>query len=224
MNDGSNKDDTIVLEAALADWLAKTRFTKLVYEKTEENRGIYKALTDGLLLCSNEIIIKMDSDDIMLPDRIKTQLAFMKTTPDCQVCGTNIQFFINDSSMNPKSKMFQMEKKHAQVFTWNEFLKTRSDWFLNHPTLCFKKSAVLAVGNYTMANIDEQKYNKTILNAIHDYDLELRLLKYCGKVYSLPDVLLYYRIHSNQVTYKSPSYNQLMIELRKQIVDRIVMS
>lgn len=215
MNDGSNPDQTIVLEAALADWQAKTRFTRLVYEKMAVNQGLSYCLNRGIQKCSNEYIMRMDSDDIMLPHRIKTQLVFMKNTPDCQVCGTNIQFFKNDSRMDPVSKMFQMEKKHALVFTWSDFLKTRSEWFLNHPTLCFCKSAILAVGNYDI------KLSKFIME---DYDLELRLLKQYGKVYSLPEVLLYYRIHSNQLTYNMMSETPENIVLRKQIVDRIVNS
>lgn len=213
INDGSTPEYTALLESALADWQQKTRFTKLVYEKLAVNQGTSYCSNVGIQKCSNEMIMRMDSDDIMLPHRIKTQLAFMAVTPDCQVCGTNIQFFKNDSISDPTSKMFQMEKKHAQVFTWSDFLKTRSEWFLNHPTLCFRKSAVLTVGNYDI------KLSKFIME---DYDLELRLLKQYGKVYSLPEVLLYYRIHANQLTYNMASENPDNIALRKRIIDRII--
>lgn len=219
INDGSTKEYTDILELALADWTKKTRFTKLVYKKTDENMGTYQCLHQGVLLCSNEFIFKMDSDDIMLPNRIKTQLAFMKKTPDCHVCGTNIQFFINDSMADPRSKMFQMDKKHAFEFTWSEFLKMRTEWFLNHPTLCFRKSSILTVGNYN------NNINKNIHKCMmEDYDLELRLLKTYNKVYSLPEVLLYHRIHSKQLTYNNASENPQNIALRKQIIENVIHS
>jgi hypothetical protein len=61
---------------------------------------------------------------------------------------------------------------------------------MNHPTLCYRKSAVMAVGNY----------NPEFHNLSEDYDLELRLLRHYGSVVNLPDVLLRYRLHDDQAT------------------------
>jgi len=221
-NDGSDQEHTSKLTELLDDWTSKTRFTKLIYSKTEENRGTYKALSDGLLLCTNEIIIKMDSDDIMTADRIQKQLEFMKNTPDCAICGSSITVFKNDTIADPLSKLVQMDKKHSFEFTWADFLKTRSTWFLNHPTTCLRKSSILKVGNYTMQGIDETKYTKQILNAIHDYDFELRMLKTFGKIYSLPDVLLFYRVHQNQATVQSTLNSPKYLELQNEIIERII--
>lgn len=214
MNDGSDAEHTQLLEYELANFKDKTRFTKIVYEKTLENRGTNDCLHRGVLSCNNEFIFKMDSDDIMMANRIIKQLEFMKNTPDCMICGSSIQVFKNDSSSDPLSKMMQMEKKHAFVFTWPEFLNTRPEWFLNHPTLCYRKSAVLAVGNYNKTRI----YH----SIMEDYDLELRMLKRYGKVYSLPDILLYYRVHGNQLTYKLPSHTPENRELRNRITENII--
>ena len=225
MNDGSDLVHTTALERELDNFKKTSRFTKVVYEKTETNYGICECLTRGALLCSNEIIFKMDSDDIMLPERMRIQLDFIKKTPDCMICGSSLQFFKNDSKDDPRSKLMQMDKKHPFVFTWTEFLNTRSEWFMNHPTTCFRKSALMEVGNYTMVGIDDpSKYKISLLNATHDYDLELRFLKRWGKVYSLPNVLLYYRIHENQATYQSPSYNPENKALRDQIIEKIISS
>jgi len=217
-NDGSDQEYTNALTDLLDDWQRKTRFTKLIYKETLQNRGTYKALADGLLLCNNEIIIKMDSDDIMTGDRIKIQLEFMKNTPDCAICGSGITVFKNDSSVGPYSKIFQMDKIHSFEFTWDEFLKTRPTWFLNHPTTCFRKSAVLAVGNY---DYNIPNLTKSIME---DYDLELRLLKKFGKVYSLPNVLLYYRIHTNQLTHNNVCESPEYLQLQKDIIERIIKS
>lgn len=53
----------------------------------------------------------------------------------------------------------------------------------------FRKSAVVAVGNYDPH-----------MNGIEDYDLELRLLRKFGSLHNMQDVLVLYRLHPNQVT------------------------
>ena len=59
---------------------------------------------------------------------------------------------------------------------------------------------------------------------MEDYDLELRILKTYNKVYSLPEVLLYHRIHSKQLTYNNASENPQNIALRKQIIENVIHS
>ena len=213
INDGSTSVFTEELERELEDWSEKTRFTKLIYKKMDKNMGLSYCLNIGVQLCNNKFIFKMDSDDIMMVGRIKTQLEFMKNTPDCVVCGSTITLFKNDSLADPKSKWIQMDKHHSFVFTWQDFLKTGSEWFLNHPTLCFKKSAILEVGNYNL------QLSKSIME---DYDLELRLLKKYGKVYSLNESLVYYRIHPNQITFNGVSETPENKLLRAQIVKSIL--
>ena len=53
---------------------------------------------------------------------------------------------------------------------WDFIKKNVPSWFANHPTLCYRKSAVLSVGNYNV-------YDNTIKFIQEDYDLELRLVK-----------------------------------------------
>ena len=57
---------------------------------------------------------------------------------------------------------------------------------------------------------------------MEDYDLELRLLKKYGKVYSLNESLVYYRIHSNQLTFNGVSETPENKLLRAQIVKSII--
>ena len=73
-----------------------------------------------------------------------------------------------------------------------------------------------------MYDIDETKYSKKILNAIHDYDFELRMLKTFGKIYSLPDILLFYRVHQNQATIQTTLNSPKYLELQIEIIERII--
>ena len=67
---------------------------------------------------------------------------------------------------------------------------TSNHWLMNHPTFCFRKKQILEVGNYNQHLIRNE-----------DFELILRVLKKYGKIYNMKDVLLYYRLHEEQVTY-----------------------
>jgi hypothetical protein len=133
----------------------------------------------------------MDSDDIMINKRIITQLKFMNDNPNCVLCGSNIISFINNKSEIGRSE-------HPFTITWDNYKKTKRDWILNHPTLCFKKSAVLSVGSY----------RRDLRMPFEDLDLELRILKKYKTVYNIQEPLLLYRTHVNQSSKKNkPEFN-----------------
>jgi glycosyltransferase involved in cell wall biosynthesis len=194
INDGSNKLSSNILESELEIFQKTTRFTKIIYHKNQENLGIAASLNIGVQLCNNELILRMDSDDIMFPDRIKRQLVFMREHPDCMMSGTNIQCFRSDID-NPKKRTIIDQTFHPEIITMDWFRKTRSEWFMNHPTMIFRKSAILEVGNY----------NPELKGTSEDYDLELRVLKKYGRLLNMPNVLLYYRVHEDQTTYDGKS-------------------
>jgi hypothetical protein len=183
VNDGSDKLNTLLLKKCLSNFENTTRFTKVVYYENDSNKGIGYSLNIGVNLCSHEIIIKMDSDDIMVHDRILKQYTFMNNNPNIQVCGAQVTFFKNDI----KDKM--NSTNHLSI-TWDDYIKSKSHWITNHPTLCYRKSAILCVGNY-----DKNKSRMT-----EDFEITLRLLKKYKFIYNFNESLLYYRLHENQVT------------------------
>jgi GT2 family glycosyltransferase len=206
INDGSDELNTKLLEAQLKRFEQTSRFCKIVYKQNEQNMGIGKSLHEGVLLCSHEIIIKMDSDDIMVSERIQTQIQFMKEHPETPCCGANLQFF-NTSGLGQTTN-------HPKILTWEEYKKIKSHWFMNHPTACFRKSAILEVGNYFPES--------TII--AEDFELELRLLKRYGVIYNLPETLLYYRIHEGQVTYGGKSSTQYWQDRRQKFINELIAS
>jgi len=212
-NDGSVEPYNTILTGLLSEFQNSTRFCRVVYKKMDTNKGLTYCLHEGVLMCSNELIIRMDSDDIMMPDRIKQQLEFMETRSDCMICGGNIKIFetIDDAK---NQKMFKGQTNHPESISWPQFLEKRPTWFANHPTLCFKKSAVLAVGNY---NINRSDYP-----IMEDYELELKMIKQYGKLYNIPDVLVYYRLHGEQLTHKTDSYSAESVKLREEIIESII--
>ena len=180
-NDGSDKEHSCVLEEELIEFMNRSRFIKLNYHKNITNVGISECLHYGLLQCNHELIFRMDSDDIMVVDRLKIQIEFMNDNKDAVICGGGIQMF--DETGNKRIV------HHPNVFLENFYKDMKQTWIMNHPTLCYKKSAILSVGNY----------EKTITNK-EDYNLEIKILHKFGILHNLPLILVHYRIHNQQIT------------------------
>jgi GT2 family glycosyltransferase len=207
INDGSDKLHTTLLKKLLDNFMNNTRFTTLIYHENEKNLGIGATLNKGILLCNNEIIIKMDSDDIMEYDRIATQYEFMMKNTDIHICGGQI-LMINENNET-------VNKTQHKSITWDEYKKQPSHWFINHPTVCYRKQSVINAGNY----------NKDLCLMAEDFELELRMLKKYKYIYNFDKNLLYYRLHSNQVTNskggKSPEYWNT---IRNNIINNLINS
>ena len=67
--------------------------------KLPENRGLGKALDVGLKECRNELIARMDADDISLKTRCEKLLQLFDENPKLAIAGTNIDEFYD----NPKN-------------------------------------------------------------------------------------------------------------------------
>lgn len=135
------------------------------------NRGLGLALRDGVLACSYEWIARMDTDDIAKPDRFAKQIAFLEEHPDIALLGTGIEEFSKDS-MHPDSRTV-LPETNGEIL---RFAKKRNPF--RHMTMVYKKSAVLASGNYRHFLWFE------------DYDLWVRML-HCGfKGANLPNILV----------------------------------
>ena len=56
-----------------------------------EHTGIVGALNDGIAASGAELIARMDSDDVSLPQRLEKQVAYMREHPDCVLLGAQVQ-------------------------------------------------------------------------------------------------------------------------------------
>lgn len=206
INDGSDVLNSKILKGLLDNFINTTRFTTLIYHENETNMGIGYSLNLGVNLCSNEIIIKMDSDDIMVEDRIEKQLLFMYNNPNIHVCGGQI-------------RMFKENKENIVSFTnhksisFSEFKQKPIHWIVNHPTLCYRKSSIINVGNY------DPSFNKT-----EDFELMLRVLKKYEYIHNMDYVLLYYRLHEEQTTHNGCSEgHDYWYKKRTDLINNIIL-
>lgn len=186
INDGSDDFNTTILERLLDNFKKNVRWIKVHYYVNKKNMGIGPTLRKGVILCPDELILRMDSDDIMHPERIIKQVEFMDNNKDCALCGSQIYLFKNNL------KQIHSKTSHPN-YTWNEYIKmkVKPHWLMNHPTFCFRKSKILEVGNY----------EENIRSMYEDFYLVLKVMKKYGKIYNMKECLLFYRLHENQLTH-----------------------
>ena len=140
--------------------------------RLEQNQGLGNALNIGLKVCRNEIICRMDSDDISNPDRCEKQLNVFSTMPDLSICsGTITEFTENINDISGKREVPELNE---EIVIWS---KKRNPF--NHMATMFKKTDVEAVGSYS-----EQ------FHLFEDYHLWIRMLQAGYRGYNLQTSLV----------------------------------
>lgn len=152
--------------------------------RLEENHGLGYALQVGIKECKNGLIARMDSDDISYPERCEKELTILVAHPELSICGSVIEEFteIEPGSSIPSSinaKRVVPEKSDEIV----EFAKKRNPF--NHPSVMYRKEAVLAAGNY-----QDVRY-------MQDYYLWAHMLIAGFKGYNIQEPLVWMRADSN---------------------------
>ena len=69
--------------------------------RNKRNLGLTKSLNRGLDRIKNDLIARMDSDDISLPHRFRAQHDFLEAHPDIDVVGGSIQEFDAEDNLRP---------------------------------------------------------------------------------------------------------------------------
>jgi mannosyltransferase OCH1-like enzyme/GT2 family glycosyltransferase len=202
INDGSDKLHTTLLKNLLENFKKNSRFITVKYLENDINLGLGGSLNKGVIECSYDIILRHDSDDIMLPNRVEKQLNIMLNDNNIHMLGGQVSAF-KDNITN-----IVFNTNHPDI-SWEEYKKIKSHWIANHPTLCFRKSSIIDVGNY----------NITRKIIVEDIDLELRVLKKYGKIYNMKDILVLYRLHDKQVT--NQNNNEYKI-IRDNLINTII--
>ena len=109
--------------------------------RLEKNAGLGNALNSGIKLCKNDIVARMDSDDISRPDRCERQLAVFEKNPDVGMVSGIIEEFTTEPSIIDARRV--PPEKHEDIL---KFAKKRNPF--NHPGMMYRRSEVEAAGGY----------------------------------------------------------------------------
>lgn len=163
--DGSVGDP---LKNIIEDWNAKLNI-KVV--SLDNNVGLGRALNYGLTFCTNELIARMDTDDICLPNRFELQIREFILDDSLTLVGATIQEF--DGNVDNITGIRHVPEYSDAIYEYAKFKNP-----FNHMTVVFKKSIIQKVGGY------QHHY------FMEDYNLWVRLISAGYKTKNLQDTLL----------------------------------
>lgn len=181
----STNDFVLVCDGPLNDELDAVIQTKqlemgenLNVVRLAKNGGLGNALNEGIKHCKNELVARMDSDDIAYPDRCEKQIAVFNTHSEVSICSGIVEEFTTDPNTVDTRRV--PPETNAEII---EFAKKRNPF--NHPCVMYKKSAVKAVGSYQDFYL------------LEDYYLWLRILMAGYQGYNIQEPLLHMRAGSD---------------------------
>lgn len=152
--------------------------------------GISAALNTGIELSKSNLIARIDSDDIMDPQRLEIQLDRISTSMDILCVGTQLKM-IDELGKPIRYTRFPESSKQIR-----DMMKIRN--VVAHPSVMVRKDAILKAGSY-----------RSFFDGTEDYDLWLRLMNF-GEIVNLHKPLTSYRIHVGQETKRNREYQQEM--------------
>jgi glycosyltransferase involved in cell wall biosynthesis len=165
------------------------------------NKGLIYSLNHGISQCRGKYIVRMDADDISLPQRIEEQVTFMEQHADVGVCGCNYTQFTTSSETSYKAA-----SNHDEILSYMIFNSS-----VVHPSLILRRSVLL-----TLDPVFSVGYQHS-----EDYELWSKLIA-INKFSAVNKWLFRYRIHESQVT-KTHNTQQLVSanKVRKELLDKL---
>ena len=106
-----------------------------------ENHGLGYCLRIGIPECKNDLVARMDSDDISRKDRCEKELEIFSKHPEISAVGGLVGEFT--VTIKEVKSIRRVPETNSEII---KFSKWRSP--MNHPSVMFRKKDVLAVGNY----------------------------------------------------------------------------
>jgi glycosyltransferase involved in cell wall biosynthesis len=156
---------------------------RIKYIKHEANSGLICTLNEGLDLAESKYIIRMDADDISLPERFEKQVSFMEANPDIGISGTWLSIidsdhFITHPASNEECKVMLLQNT-----------------VLGHPSAILRREPIIK---------NNLRFDKHALYA-EDYKFWADASINGLKLANIPEVLVHYRTHEGQVSAKKAS-------------------
>lgn len=161
------------------DVLSEYNDSRIVRYKGENNQGLANVLNIGIEMARGKYIARMDSDDISLPDRLRSQVDYLDCHPDIDLCSCGMQLFGDKNDVWIRES--EPEKVKITAAFFSPILHASSVWrrtvFESHH-LRFRQETVPS----------------------EDYDLWTRALLDGLRLVNMPEVLYQYRIHNDQAS------------------------
>ncbi len=170
--DDCSQDETknIVTEIAAKD-------DRIKYFCLEKNSGAAVARTKAMQLANGEYMAFLDSDDLWVPNKLTSQLAFMKDNGYAFTCTAYEQIDENGELLG----------KVIKTISKTDYNRLLLDCPVGNSTVVY---SVKQMGKFEVPNIRKR----------NDDALWLKMLKKEQYIYGMQDVLMQYRIRSGSIS------------------------
>lgn len=158
--------------AACLDDLRATSPVPVTLVPLRRNGGLGPALDRGLAACWFDVVARMDADDVAMPHRFEVELPLIR---HADIVGSGLLEFVSDTDDIVGQRVPPTEP--AQILRY-----ARMHDPFNHPTVVYRRPAVLAAGGYGP------------LPLIEDYALFARMLQRGARAANVAEPLIYYRV------------------------------
>ena len=191
--DNGSTDGTVEV---LKEWIPACLPGRVISDKP---MGLGASLAEMVRLCRTELCARIDADDVNHPERLNCQIAYLRDHPEVAALGTQMNRLDKDGV---NYGLFNgLPTEHDDIV--DVLLHNNA---LAHPTVLFRRSSVVEVGNYRETGEAE------------DYDLWLRMAFRC-RLANLDMPLLNYRVHDKSATQLALRQNRLTHLMNNQLCE-----
>ena len=168
VRDGPVRDEL----AACLDEIQATSLVPVTFVPLPDNGGLGPALDQGLAASWFEVIARMDADDVAMPHRFEVELPLMQ---EADIVGAGLLEFVADTDDIVGQRIPPTDPRQIRRYA-------RMHDPFNHPTVVYRRAAVLAAGGYGDFPLME------------DYALFARMLASGARAVNVAEPLVYYRV------------------------------
>lgn len=171
--------DRLDKEEIMLQLMSATKINLQIFQS--QIPGVVQATNLGLNKAIGDFVAVIDSDDVMLPDRLENQIKFLEENPEIVGVGGHIQL-INENGEVIGEKRYNCSptKIRRNIFEMVQ---------LAHPATTYRREFIISLGGYRDLSAP-------------DLDLWIRALEE-SNLANIDELVIQYRIHQNNFSKQS---------------------
>ena len=168
---------------------------RIIILQNNENLFLAASLNKGIKSAKGKYLVRMDADDISMPERLWKQVNYMEENPSIGISGTC-------------TEVFGYKPSHGKFNTHNHIIKYKllHECHFLHPSLIIRKDLITKHNLFYDENFRKNQ----------DYELYSRAIKFT-QFGNLPDYLLKYRQTKENIKRESHNQKENILAIQKKL-------
>ncbi len=185
-------------------WAERDPRVKVLFSPPEH--GIVGALNLGWRSAASPILMRMDADDIMAPNRAEVQLALLEQRPDLDAVSGKIDLIEPLGEGMSRYVEWANSLETADQIAAARFIECP----VIHPSITIRRDALVRHGGYRETPWAE------------DHELWLRILESGGRIGKVPETILAWRDRPGRLTRTDPRFAEEQVwRMKAHFISRL---